>query len=91
MTAVITADGLTKTFGMNRGVDGLRLEVTKGEVFGFLGPNGSGKSTTIRLLLGLYHPTSGTSTGLARTRCTMLRQSFVRPATCRGSLLFIPG
>ena len=62
MTAVITADGLTKTFGVNRGVDGLRLEVTKGEVFGFLGPNGSGKSTTIRLLLGLYHPTSGTST-----------------------------
>jgi len=62
MTAVITADGLTKTFGMNRGVDGLQFEVTKGEVFGFLGPNGSGKSTTIRLLLGLYHPTSGTST-----------------------------
>ena len=41
-------------------VDGLSLSVAKGEVFGLLGPNGSGKSTTIKMLLGLLSPTSGT-------------------------------
>ena len=42
-----------------RAVDGLTLRVERGEVFGLLGPNGSGKSTTIKMLLGLLHPTSG--------------------------------
>jgi ABC-2 type transport system ATP-binding protein len=59
--AVITADGLSKTFGSRRAVDALRFEVGNGEVFGFLGPNGAGKSTTIRLLMGLYRPTAGTA------------------------------
>ena len=59
MTALISADGLTKTFGAHRGVSDLRFEVRSGEVYGFLGPNGAGKSTTIRLLLGLYRPTAG--------------------------------
>ena len=62
--AVITAEGLSKTFGSRRAVDGLRFEVGKGEVFGFLGPNGAGKSTTIRILMGLYRPTAGTVTVL---------------------------
>ncbi|HEY3904199.1 MAG TPA: ABC transporter ATP-binding protein [Streptosporangiaceae bacterium] len=57
--AVITAAGLSKTFGSRRAVDALRFEVGKGEVFGFLGPNGAGKSTTIRLLMGLCRPTAG--------------------------------
>jgi ABC-2 type transport system ATP-binding protein len=59
MTALITAESLTKTFGAHRGVSDLRFQVQRGEVYGFLGPNGAGKSTTIRLLLGLYRPTSG--------------------------------
>ena len=42
-------------------LDSLNLEVKKGEVFGFLGPNGSGKTTTVKLLLGLLFPTSGTA------------------------------
>jgi ABC-2 type transport system ATP-binding protein len=58
-TLVVAVDGLTKRFGANRGVDELCFEVAAGEVFGFLGPNGAGKSTTIRLLLGLYRPSSG--------------------------------
>ena len=58
-TPVITADGLTRRFGAQRGVTDVSFQVTAGEVFGFLGPNGAGKSTTIRLLLGLYRPTSG--------------------------------
>jgi ABC-2 type transport system ATP-binding protein len=61
MTAVITADGLTKSFGTRRAVDRLHLDVAAGEVFGFLGPNGAGKSTTIRMLMGLYQPTAGTA------------------------------
>ena len=57
--AVVAVDGLTKTFGAARGVRDVSFEVAPGEVFGFLGPNGAGKSTTIRLLLGLYRPSSG--------------------------------
>jgi ABC-2 type transport system ATP-binding protein len=56
---VIEVDGLTRTFGEHRGVTELSFHVERGEIFGFLGPNGAGKSTTIRLLLGLYRPTSG--------------------------------
>ncbi|MFQ5381619.1 MAG: ABC transporter ATP-binding protein [Dehalococcoidia bacterium] len=51
--------GLCRSFGDNVVLDGLDLEVRKGEVFGFLGPNGSGKTTTIRLLLGLLRPSAG--------------------------------
>lgn len=58
---VIVASGLSKDFGSGRGLFGLDLEVTRGEVFGFLGPNGAGKSTTMRLLLDLIRPTSGSA------------------------------
>jgi ABC-2 type transport system ATP-binding protein len=57
----IRTEGLTKDYGSIRGLDGLDLEVRVGEVFGFLGPNGSGKTTTIRLLLDLIRPTSGSA------------------------------
>jgi ABC-2 type transport system ATP-binding protein len=56
---VVHVDGLVKDFGPVRALDGLDLTVRPGEVHGFLGPNGAGKSTTIRILLGLIHPTSG--------------------------------
>jgi ABC-2 type transport system ATP-binding protein len=59
MIPAVTIDGLTRNFGAVRGVTDLSFEVAAGEVFGYLGPNGAGKSTTIRLLLGLYRPTSG--------------------------------
>ena len=56
----ITTSGLTKRFhGGQLAVDGIDLAVQHGSVYGFLGPNGSGKTTTIRMLLGLVHPTSG--------------------------------
>ncbi|GIE78436.1 ABC transporter [Actinoplanes philippinensis] len=60
MDDVIVLDQLTKTYGRRRGLAGLTLRVHAGEVLGFLGPNGAGKSTTIRLLLDLIRPTSGT-------------------------------
>ncbi|MFD5414925.1 ABC transporter ATP-binding protein [Streptomyces nojiriensis] len=53
---------LTKRYGTHRAVDGLTFDVLPGRVTGFLGPNGAGKSTTMRLLLGLDRPTSGTAT-----------------------------
>ncbi|KDN76461.1 ABC transporter ATP-binding protein [Streptomyces olindensis] len=59
---VIATRGLTKRYrGGQLAVDGLDLTVPAGSVFGFLGPNGSGKTTTIRMLMGLIEPTSGTA------------------------------
>jgi ABC-2 type transport system ATP-binding protein len=60
MSDVITVDGLVKRFGSTTALDGLDLQVKRGEVHGFLGPNGSGKSTTIRVLLGLLRAEAGT-------------------------------
>jgi ABC-2 type transport system ATP-binding protein len=57
--AVIRTERLTKSYGRNRGIVDLDMEVRPGEVFGFLGPNGAGKTTTIRCLLNLLRPTSG--------------------------------
>ncbi|MEV8227210.1 ABC transporter ATP-binding protein [Streptomyces sp. NPDC079167] len=65
--AVIETRGLTKRYrGGQLAVDGLDLAVPAGSVFGFLGPNGSGKTTTIRMLMGLIDPTSGTAQVLGR-------------------------
>ena len=57
----IEITGLTKYYGKNRGVEDLSLTIPEGDFFGFMGPNGAGKSTTIRVLLGLISPTSGTA------------------------------
>ncbi len=62
MTDVVRAEGLVKTFGRTRALDGLDLRVAPGEVHGFLGPNGAGKTTTIRILLGLLKADGGTAT-----------------------------
>ena len=59
---MIVVDNLTKRYGKKTAVDGLSFAVKPGMVTGFLGPNGSGKSTTMRLILGLHAPTSGSAT-----------------------------
>ena len=59
---MIAASRLTKFYGDTRAVDDLTFEVRPGVVTGFLGPNGSGKSTTMRMVMGLDHPDSGTVT-----------------------------
>jgi ABC-2 type transport system ATP-binding protein len=61
---VIDVRGLTKRFGDKTAVDGVDLQVTQGEIVGFLGPNGSGKTTTIRMICGLLRPDGGEGTCL---------------------------
>lgn len=78
MASVISVRQLTKNFGEIKAVDDLSFEVNGGEVYGFLGQNGAGKSTTIRMLLSLIHPTSGSielfGMNLAKHRKEILRQ-----------------
>ncbi|HEX6231088.1 MAG TPA: ABC transporter ATP-binding protein [Actinomycetota bacterium] len=64
MADVIVVDGLTKSYGRQRGVVDLSFSVRPGEVFGYLGPNGAGKTTTIRTVLDFIRPTSGRATVL---------------------------
>ena len=56
---MIEARHLTKRFGRRTAIDGVSLRVARGEVVGFLGPNGAGKTTTLRVLAGVFPPTSG--------------------------------
>lgn len=80
----IETRALRKEFGKNLAVSGLTLQVKHGEVFGFLGPNGAGKTTSIKMLLGLITPTSGSasllgkpiSDRLARARVGFLPEHF---------------
>ncbi|MCX4910644.1 ABC transporter ATP-binding protein [Streptomyces sp. NBC_00878] len=70
MTSIDVQD-LTKEYGTTRAVDRLTFSVVPGRVTGFLGPNGAGKSTTMRLVLGLDRPTSGTATLGGRAYATL--------------------
>jgi ABC-2 type transport system ATP-binding protein len=56
---MLRLEGLTKRYGSFTAVDGLDLEVPRGEIFGFLGPNGAGKTTTIRMVAGVLQPSAG--------------------------------
>ncbi|MGH4051785.1 MAG: ABC transporter ATP-binding protein [Clostridium sp.] len=58
---VIEIKNLTKSYGKARGITDVSFNVEEGEIFGFIGPNGAGKSTTIRTLLSLIYPTSGSA------------------------------
>jgi ABC-type multidrug transport system ATPase subunit len=59
VTGIVRTSGLLKRYGTLTAVDGIDLDVRTGDRYGFLGANGSGKTTTIRMLLGLVHPTAG--------------------------------
>jgi ABC-2 type transport system ATP-binding protein len=60
--SIIDVNKLTKYYGKARGIVDVSFTVEEGEIFGFIGPNGAGKSTTIRLMLSLIYPTSGSAT-----------------------------
>jgi ABC-type multidrug transport system ATPase subunit len=76
--AVIKVENISKNFGTLKAVDNLSFEVEAGQVFGFLGQNGSGKSTTIRMLLSLIHPSSGSielfGKSIQKNRASILEQ-----------------
>src|SRR4051794_41702578 len=62
--AVVRTHALTKRYGDRLAADAVSLTVRRGGVYGFLGPNGGGKTTTLRMVLGLVRPSSGTATVL---------------------------
>lgn len=75
MSAAIVLDAVTKRFGHTTAVDGLSLQVPRGAIYGFIGPNGSGKTTTLRMIMNILLPDSGSvevlgdrSTAAARDR-----------------------
>jgi ABC-2 type transport system ATP-binding protein len=63
---VVEANDLTKAFGEDIAVQSLNMQVPRGTIFGFVGPSGCGKTTTVRLLTGIYKPTSGTLSVLGK-------------------------
>ncbi len=84
MENAISVSGLRKSFGANKALDGLDLEVHTGEVHGFLGPNGTGKTTTIRVLLGLLRANGGTARLLGG-------DPWADPVTLHKRLAYVPG
>src|SRR5262247_4309454 len=60
MAAAVEIDNVTKTFGEHTAVADLSLQVPAGSVYGFIGPNGSGKTTTLRMIMRILHPNTGT-------------------------------
>jgi ABC-2 type transport system ATP-binding protein len=90
MSAAIEIHGLSKRFGKVEAVKDLSFEVEAGRVTGFLGPNGAGKSTTLRMLLGLIHPNSGTGT-FAGTRYEKLPHPSAQVGVVLEEASFHPG
>jgi ABC-2 type transport system ATP-binding protein len=80
---VIQLTDLTKKYGKFTAVDGISLEVPRGELFGLLGPNGAGKTTTMRMIAGILQPTSGS---IQVAGVDMLS----RPLEAKSRLGFIP-
>jgi ABC-2 type transport system ATP-binding protein len=66
MDSMLTFEDVSKRFGKTRAVDGLSLELRRGEILGFLGPNGAGKTTAMHLAMGFVQPTSGRGTLLGQ-------------------------
>lgn len=101
MSKAIVLSSLTKQYKDTVAVDSLSFTVNRGEIFGFMGHNGSGKTTTIKMLLGLTRPTSGTASVLdldiaakslaIRARCGFLpgTYSLPREMTPESFLLYI--
>ena len=97
MTAAITFTNLVKTYGKQKAVSDLSIEIQKGRITGFLGPNGAGKSTTLRCLVGLAKPTSGSAAVLGagyrdlrdpirRVGCVLDSQGFHKALTGKQNL-----
>lgn len=91
MKYAIDTQNLTKFYGKTRGIQGLNLQIEEGELFGFIGPNGAGKSTTIRTLLGLLKPTSGSGTVLGKDIKTQMPEILSQVGYLPSESSFYPG
>ncbi|MGH8229582.1 MAG: ATP-binding cassette domain-containing protein, partial [Steroidobacteraceae bacterium] len=67
MQSAIRLQGVTKTFGATKAVDGLDLEIPAGRLYGLIGPNGAGKTTAIRMVMSILEPDGGRVEVLGRT------------------------
>ncbi len=83
----VSTEGLTKRYGDTCVVDHVDLAVPEHAVYGFLGPNGAGKSTTMKMLLGLVHPSEGAATVLG---CPLLPENRLEVLRGVGSLIESP-
>ena len=80
----ISLVGLTKFYGLDRGIEDVTFDVKRGEVLGFLGPNGAGKTTAMRLLVGLISPTNGQATILGKN-------ALIQDSKLRARIGYLPG
>jgi ABC-2 type transport system ATP-binding protein len=85
--AAVRLDGVTKDFGDVHAVRGIDLELRQGEIVAFLGPNGAGKTTTIDMILGLSHPTTGTTRVLGLEPRQAIARGLVSAVMQTGGLL----
>ena len=81
---------MKKTYGKNRGVSNLSLQVEEGDIFGFLGPNGAGKSTTIRSILGLIHFQEGSASILGMDVKTRQKEILEKIGYLPSEVMFYP-
>jgi ABC-2 type transport system ATP-binding protein len=79
--------GITKTYGPVRAVNGIDLEIRRGETVALLGPNGAGKTTTINMLLGLLTPTAGTIEAFGMPPTQAIQQSKIGAMLQEGKLM----
>ena len=93
MNYIVETSGLCKRYSDHPVVNQVSLSVPEGSVYGFIGPNGAGKSTTMKMLLGLLKPSSGTIQLIGQTmdeknRLELLRQtgSLIESPSCYGHL-----
>jgi ABC-2 type transport system ATP-binding protein len=70
MQKILSTDNLSKKYGAVQALNGLTINMHKGDVYGILGPNGSGKTTTLGIVLGVTNATSGSIRGLRKARAT---------------------
>lgn len=87
---ILEINHLTKMYGKERGILDLSLSVKEGDIFGFMGPNGAGKSTTIRCLMGMIHPTSGSMTVFGKDQRKTLVENKHRIGYMPSEAMFYP-